>query len=79
MASCYVCGCSGADYRRTVSTGYSVGSWISKRSYGSGSRRYYGLRTVCERCAADIDKSNIIQTVVILVIIAGVLLYFVLK
>lgn len=77
MASCYHCGKSGANYRRNIMTGYSTGSWVSKRSYGTSSRNYYGLRTVCENCAARIDKRNAIKTTVVLVLVAICLLYYI--
>lgn len=56
MASCYKCGSGGANYRRYVNTGVSFGSWTSRRSGGSSARSYYGVRSVCEGCAAAIDK-----------------------
>lgn len=79
MASCYICGDSGASYRRTVTTGKSFGSFWSKRSYGSSTRTYYGTRTVCESCAASIDKWNIVKTCFFLVLVAAFLLYQILK
>ncbi len=77
MASCYLCGRSGSEYRRTVHTGHSFGTFVSKRSYGSSSRNYYGLRTVCENCAASIDKWKAIKTTLFLAGLALVLLYFI--
>jgi len=70
MASCYHCGRSGASYRRTVTTGYSRGSWTSKKSYGSSSRTNYGVRSVCEDCALRIDKSSVIGSIIISIIIS---------
>lgn len=79
MASCYHCGEKGADYRRSVNTGSSVGIWSSRRSSGTSTRAHYGLRTVCECCAASIDKSNLISTIVFQSIAIIVMLYFLLK
>ncbi len=58
MASCYHCGRTGADYRRTVETGFSRSNWVSKRSYGSGSSTSYSLRSLCENCAYNLDRSK---------------------
>ena len=77
MASCYYCGKPKSDYRRNVSTGYSIGSWVSKRNFGSSSRTYYGLRTVCENCAADIDKARAIKTVFFLFLLSLGLIYYI--
>jgi uncharacterized protein YgiM (DUF1202 family) len=63
MATCYRCGASGANYRRTTYTGFSTGSWSSKRSYGSSSRTYYGVRSVCQNCAKSIDTWNRIKLI----------------
>ncbi|MDR1225728.1 MAG: hypothetical protein LBK47_02365 [Prevotellaceae bacterium] len=56
MTICYVCGCSGATYRRKVYTGHSVGTYTGKDSYGNGVRSNYGVRSVCKQCAARIDE-----------------------
>ena len=58
MVGCYICGTQGADYRRTVYTGHSVGSWFGRRSSGMSTRTHYGPRTVCEGCAAQMDKGH---------------------
>ena len=79
MAACYHCGAGGANYRRNVSTGSSFGTFVSKRSYGSSSRTYYGLRTVCESCAADVDRQNLIGRIITLSIVIIVMLYFLMK
>jgi len=71
MATCYRCGAPNANYRRTTYTGYSTGSWWSKRSYGAGSRTYYGLRSVCEDCAKSIDRWNRIKFIFWTVVIAS--------
>ncbi len=76
MANCYCCGRSGANFRRNVSTGSSFGSWGSSRSVGSSSRTYYGLRTVCEPCAARIDKRALIGNTVFWFLVACGLVYF---
>lgn len=70
MASCYCCGTSGATYRRNVRTGTSYGSWTSTRSYGASSRNHYGLRSVCEKCAAQIDRREYVVQTIFLWIIA---------
>lgn len=75
MASCYHCGTGGASYRRNVNTGTSFGSWVSKRSYGSSSRSYYGLRSLCENCAARVDKWRHIKWTFIYIVIGIIMLY----
>lgn len=79
MASCYLCGSSGAQYRRTVHTGSSYGITWGKKSSSRSSRQYYGLRTVCEDCAARVDKMNAIFTTLFLIAIAVILLLVILK
>lgn len=76
MATCYQCGKLGANYRRNVTTGTSSGNWVSNRSYGSSNRNYYGLRTVCEKCAARIDKNGYLMSSLILIIIAIGLVWY---
>lgn len=63
MATCYRCGTSNANHRRTTYTGYSTGGWWSNHSYGSSSRRYYGVRSVCQKCAKTIDTWNRIKLI----------------
>jgi hypothetical protein len=77
MASCYHCGKSGADYRRTVTTGFSRSSWVSKRSYGSGSSTSYGLRTLCENCAFQNDKSKSRSSAIWAIVIFCFLILFI--
>ncbi|UII26118.1 hypothetical protein LVD15_22875 [Fulvivirga maritima] len=79
MANCYQCGNSGANYRRTVNTGYSVGGWYGRRSGGASSRAYYGLRTVCEECAAHEDLKSVKRRVRLYFIIAFIQLFFLLR
>jgi hypothetical protein len=79
MASCYHCGRAGANYRRTVTTGRSNTTYYGKKSTTFSSRTNSGLRTVCENCAADIDKSRYVLTTVFLVISGFVMLYFIFK
>lgn len=76
MATCYKCGAANANYRRTTYTGSSTTNWWSKRSFGSGSRTYYGLRSVCEDCAKAIDRWNTIKLILRIAAIATVI-YFV--
>lgn len=79
MASCYRCGAKGSDFRRTVKTGFSVGNWVSKRSYGTSTRSHFGVRTVCEHCAISIDKSDLRTTIFFQLVGIGILLYFLFK
>lgn len=76
MATCYKCGAPYANYRRTTYTGFSTGSWWSKSSYGSGSRTYYGVRSVCEDCAKSIDRWSRIKTISWIAVIALAIFYF---
>jgi hypothetical protein len=76
MATCYRCGAPDANYRRTTYTGFSTGSWSSKRSYGSGTRTYYGVRSVCQDCARSIDNWNRIKLVFWTIVFGGVIFYF---
>lgn len=79
MANCYHCGIGGSSYRRYVHTGNSFGNWVSKRSYGSSSRSYYGLRTLCENCAARVDKWRQIKWTFIYIIAGFVILFNILN
>jgi len=95
MANCFICGCvipKGAEIRRTVYTGSSVGgfnifsnvllnlivnSLISKRRQSV--RSYYSTRTVCSSCDADLamrERRKIIG--LLLFVVAFVLLVAVL-
>ena len=76
MATCYRCGAPNANYRRTTYTGFSTGSWWSKRSYGSGSRTYYGVRSVCQDCAKAIDTWNTIKLIFLIAVIIIAFFYF---
>lgn len=76
MATCYRCGAPNATYRRTTYTGFSTGSWWSKRSYGSSSRTYHGVRSVCQDCAKTIDTWNRIKLIFWIVVIVGAIFYF---
>src|ERR1700687_2206154 len=58
MAECYNCGTAvprGQGYRREVYTGHSSRIYWGRRVSGSGGSRF-GVRTVCGRCAGNIDK-----------------------
>lgn len=56
MASCFVCGpLVKGTHRRWLVTGYSDGTFVSRRSFGASHREYTGLRTVCNACALSID------------------------
>jgi hypothetical protein len=74
MASCYIYGVHiprNMGYRRRVNTGYSVGASYGKRLIPS-IRSHYGLRTVCENCAVEIDDSERTANVIGCAIIAVV-------
>ncbi len=56
MGTCYICGKQHVDYRRTVYTGNSYRTGISSRgSIHSSVASHTGVRTVCARCAFNID------------------------
>jgi len=76
MATCYRCGAPNANHRRTTYTGSSTGSWWSKRSYGSGSRTYYGVRSVCQDCANAIDTRNRVKLFFLIAVIITAFFYF---
>jgi uncharacterized protein YgiM (DUF1202 family) len=76
MANCYRCGAPGANYRRNTFTGSSTSSWSSRRSFGSGSRTYYGVRSVCHGCAKSIDTWNRIKLVFWIIVIGLVILAY---
>lgn len=76
MATCHICGAPNANYRRTTYTGSSSSSWGSGRSFGSGSRTYYGVRSVCQDCAKSIDSSRIIKQIFWIVIVVIAFFYF---
>lgn len=76
MATCYRCGASNANYRRNTFTGSSNSSWSSRRSFGSGSRTYYGVRSVCYNCAKSIDTWNRIKLIFWLVVIGILIVAF---
>jgi hypothetical protein len=75
MATCFICGCSGANHRREVYTGRSSGWFWSRRSYGQSYRSYYGLRTVCGECAARIDRNHTRNTWISILIIGFIILF----
>jgi uncharacterized protein (DUF983 family) len=59
MGTCYICGKQHVNYRRTVTVGNSTRYSISSKGRSSTSYGlYYGTRTVCAKCALDIDYSN---------------------
>lgn len=60
MASCYICGCNvknGQGYRRSVLVNEKTTVYFTKRSGGSYARSH-ALRTLCERCACNLDARN---------------------
>ncbi len=78
MVSCYKCGESGANYRRNVVTGTSSGTYYGKRTSYS-SRTYRGTRSLCEECAFQLDRANIISVIVICWITALILIYLIVR
>jgi len=76
MASCYICGQNGSNYRRTVITGYSTGSYHGKTTSHS-SRTYYGIRTLCENCAFNHDKRKIVKGIILRWVIVIILVIFI--
>lgn len=75
MATCYICGKSHAEYRRTVPIGSSYRTSYSSRgrNYNSSSVQY-GRRSVCARCAFNIDYNNKRSAGIILSVFLGGLL-----
>ena len=56
MATCYICGKSHAEYRRSVHVGNSNRVGITSRGrINSSTTAHYGVRSVCAKCALDID------------------------
>lgn len=56
MGTCYICGKEHVDYRRTVHTGNSYRTGISSRGRVHTSvASHTGVRTVCARCAFNMD------------------------
>lgn len=57
MANCYICGKPNVNYKRNVHTGNSYRTTLSMRgnAYLSQSA-HYGTRTVCAKCALNIDR-----------------------
>ena len=59
MGTCYICGKQHVNYRREVNVGNSIRNSFSSKGRSSTSiGSYYGKRTVCAKCALDIDYSN---------------------
>lgn len=59
MATCYICGKSHAEYRRSVYTGNSNRIGVSTRgNVHTSTTAHYGIRCVCAKCALDIDYNN---------------------
>lgn len=56
MGTCYICGKQHVDYRRNVEVGQSLHQSVSsKGTIRTSGGSYYGTRTVCAKCALDID------------------------
>lgn len=65
MGTCYICGKEHVDYRRTVFVGNSSRVNFSSRGRVSHSvSSYYGQRTVCAKCALNVDYKNKKQNIV---------------
>jgi len=59
MATCYICGKSHAEYRRSVHVGNSYRTGFSFRGrVSSSTTSHYGVRSVCASCALSIDYNN---------------------
>lgn len=80
MSSCYLCGNPGADFRRSVVTGRSRTIYYGKRSNSMSSSTHTGLRSVCENCAFNVDKSRIITRIIGLwilnLILVGLIIHY---
>lgn len=60
MANCYFCACNiqnGEGYRRKVLVNESARVYFTKSGGGSYGQSY-SLRTLCQNCAAELDKRN---------------------
>lgn len=59
---CFACGRTIAGdqlrFRRYIQTGLSFGGFLSGRSHGTSVHSHFGVRTVCQACAAAVDLSN---------------------
>ncbi|MBB6130147.1 hypothetical protein HDF22_004286 [Mucilaginibacter lappiensis] len=74
-ASCYKCGQNGANYRRTVQTGYAQTYYYNSKRNTSSTRTYFGVRSICEGCAYSHDKSKAIRFLLIQILILVGLTY----
>lgn len=76
MASCYICGCSGATQRRWVPvarrTFVSFGRRGNPRFGGGGTT---APRTVCSACAELMDRSGATIALVVIVAVVGFVVY----
>ena len=74
MRHCYTCDApiAGSGFRREVKTGSSTVTHVGKKSRSQSSGTKKGLRTVCEACAAKIDKAKRLK---IILIAAAILLW----
>ncbi len=74
MASCYICNASYANQRREIYTGQSRRINFGKR-ITFGKSNHYGMRTVCNSCAKEMDFSRNLKVVFWQILIILFLLY----
>jgi hypothetical protein len=77
MRHCYRCRAEITEggARRELQTGSSRRSSWSSRGSSRGSTVRRGVRTVCESCAASIDRWNAIKMILIGAVVAAVLAF----
>ncbi len=78
MASCYICGSSGANYRREVYTGQSKRINYGRRiTFGHSS--HYGMRSVCSSCVKGVDWWRNFRVIFWQLVVIAFLIYVRLK
>ena len=78
MATCYRCGAPNATYRREVYIGHSNRIYFGRRISSSRSSSY-GIRSVCQNCATEIDKQSSTMTIIIVCVVIVIILYLISK
>ncbi|MGG5208511.1 hypothetical protein ACQWU4_06150 [Chryseobacterium sp. MIQD13] len=72
MAYCYQCGRSGAYHRRNVVTGHSSSSRTDVT--------YTGPRFLCDKCALNMDKTDLLGRIfnkyLIIIVLVGLIYFF---
>ena len=76
MATCYYCGSSNADYRRTVETGTSKSTYYGKKSTSFSTRTNSGIRSLCYSCAKGLDISRSKSNFMVLFVVAIIEIYY---